>query len=431
MLVPYIIVLLLPVFFYVMFVYIRAALRRRMGSRFNTVGFLGFFVTVIYEILYYTGFVPVGGLVSFGLLFFLLTQLLNLSLMFTRAVTQSERLSVELNFVIESQEETIRQRTASLQALNLQLEQGNQELLRLETMRSAMLAEVHHDLSTPITAIKGFAKAIKTGVLSEKEAPVYAGRIYERSLMLEKLIDNVVELSQLKTGDVRLELVEVPLLPFVRQLCARYAAETSAEEVTLIEEERHVSLVALPPGEELLVRLDLFRFERVFANLIANAVKYSSREGMIRVWVEFRQASVADSREAEIGEADSAEAIGDAADRSDAISSGAIGGGASRGEAILHVSDTGIGIPESELTRIFEWRYQSPGVRQAGKGSGLGLAICLEIVHLHQGEISVSSKPGEGSDFFIVLPARIGTSPFSSLEGGDYGNQPIADRRRS
>ncbi|MFH5184653.1 ATP-binding protein [Paenibacillus sp. TAB 01] len=396
LMVPYIIVLLLPVFIYVLFIYIRAALRRRTGSRINMIGFLVFFVSVIHEILYYTGFVPFGGLVMFGLLFFLLTQLLNLSSLFTKAITQSESLTVELNQVIESQEETIRQRTSSLQALNLKLEQGNQELNRIENARSTLIAEAYHDLSTPITAIKGFSKAIHTSVISKEEAPLYAGRIYERSLMLEKLIDNVVELSQLRTGEIQFQLVEIPLLPFLRQLSQRYAAETSIQGIALTwEEPQNLP----PPGKELLVALDRFRFERVAANLISNAVKYTNGAGTIRIWTAFHQD-----------------------DNSDA------------GQVVIHVTDTSTGIPESELHHIFKRRYRIPGLPQVKAGSGLGLAICAEIVARHQGEIGVSSTIGEGSDFFIKLPVKIGV-PSDGMDrreegkekGEEYGHEHSGD----
>ncbi|MGG1515005.1 ATP-binding protein [Paenibacillus oryzisoli] len=365
--VPYVIILLLPVFLYVMYVYLRAALRRRTGSRTNMIGFIVFFAAVIEEILYYVGYLQFGGLVSFGLLFFLLTQLLNLSLLFTRAVTQSELLSNKLDQVIASQEATIKQRTSSLLALNLQLEQGNQELSRIELARSTLLAEVYHDLSTPITAIKGLAKGIKAGVIPQEEAPTYAGRIYERSLMLERLIDNVIELSNLRTGEVQLQLAEIPLLPFLRQLTHRYAPETAAQHITLTWEEPSFTA---PQNKDLIVRMDRFRFERVFANLISNAVKYTAGEGTVRVWTDFRP-RLHDPE---------------------------------HGLAIIHVSDYGIGIPEAELPHIFKHRYRVTGSNNAA-GSGLGLAICQEIVARHGGEIRANSTLGVGTDFHITLPA--------------------------
>ncbi|RTE11084.1 ATP-binding protein [Paenibacillus whitsoniae] len=377
--VPYVIMLLLPVFLYAMYVYLRAALRRRTGSRTNMIGFIVFFAAVIEEILYYVGYLRFGGLVSFGLLFFLLTQLLNLSLLFTRAVTQSELLSNKLDQVIASQEATIKQRTSSLQALNLQLEQGNQELGRIELARSTLLAEVYHDLSTPITAIKGLSKGIKAGVIPREEAPTYAGRIYERSLMLERLIDNVIELSNLRTGEVQLQLTKVPLLPFLHQLTHRYAPETAAQHMTLTWEEPGFTT---PPSKELVVRLDRFRFERVFANLISNAVKYTPGNGAVRVWAEFQ--SGYDDHE--------------------------------QGHAIIHVSDSGIGIPEAELPHIFKHRYRVPGSNNAA-GSGLGLAICQEIVARHGGEIRVNSTLGVGSDFYIKFPAAFEAITDDSNEG--------------
>ncbi|WP_167859503.1 sensor histidine kinase [Paenibacillus cymbidii] len=370
LMVPYIIVLLLPVFVYVMYIYVRAALRRRMGSRINMIGFSGFFLAVIHEVLYYTGFLPFGGLVSFGLLFFLLTQLMNLSSAFTKAMTESESLTSQLQQVIASQEETIKERTSSLQQLNDRLEQGNRELIRIENVRSALLAEVYHDLSTPITAIKGFSKAIHTAVIAEEEAPLYASRIYERSLMLEKLIDNVVELSQLKTGEVQFQFVATPLVPFVRQLSFRYATEAAASGIALHWVE---PAIPLPPGKELLVVIDRLRFERVMDNLVANAVKYSPVGGSIRIGMQFRPEPQAN-----------------------------------RGQAAIYVADSGIGIPEAELPHIFKRRYRIQGTDQSRSGSGLGLAICSEIVARHHGELSVSSRLGEGSEFTVLLPAAVG-----------------------
>ncbi|MBO9596536.1 MAG: histidine kinase [Cohnella sp.] len=386
--VPYILLLLMPVFLYVLYVYIRAALRRRTGSRANMIGFSGFFASVIYEILYYTGYASVEGLVSFGLLFFLLTQLLNLSRRFTLAVTRSETLSVELNQVIESQEDTIRRRTRSLQELNARLEEGNRELNRIEHVRSALLAEVYHDLTTPITSIKGFSKAMMTDVIPKEEAPLYAGRIYERSQLLEKLIDDVIELTRLKTGELPFSYADIPLLPFLRQLCQQYEAEADARRITLRWEE---PIVPLAPGMELCVSVDPFRFERVFANLVSNAVKYTPAEGTVRVWLEFHPAN-----------------------------------GMDEGVAAIHVTDTGIGIPEAELPHIFKRRYRVPGIQQAASGSGLGLAICAAIMARHGGDISATSREGAGSDFILSLPARARTSTpadDSANEGAEHGSQ--------
>lgn len=381
--VPYILLLLLPVFLYVMYVYIRAALRRRSGSRTNIIGFAGFFFSVIHEVLYYTGFVPFGGLLYFGLLFFLLTQLLNLSFMFTNAITRSEFLFTELNKVIESQEETIKARTSSLEQLNLKLEQGNRELSRIEHVRSSLMAEVYHDLSTPITSIKGFSKAIMTGVIAE-DVPQYAKRIYERSLLLEKLIDDFVDLSQLKTGEIQFQLSENAIVPLLRQLSHKYEAEAGARGIALIWEEPPAWL---PAGKEIRVNLDPFRFERVFANLVSNAVKFTPEGGAIRVRVQF------------VPDADVQE-----------------------GRVIVHVIDTGIGIPETDLIDLFKRRARNAGTKRVGAGSGLGLAICAEIIARHSGEIGVHSKIGEGSDFFITLPAKV-----RDAEGGAHEYEHTAN----
>lgn len=369
-LVPYILALLLPVYLCVLYSYIRAALRRRTGARVNATGFAVFFASVIHEILYYTGFVSFGGLVSYGMLFFLLTQLLNLSSMFGKALNRSEALSRELAKVIEAQEETIVSRTASLQELNRKLEQGNRDLTRLEQVRSTLLADAHHDLTTPLTSIKGFSKAIMTSVISE-EAPQYARRIYERSLFLEKLIDNVFELSQLKTEELQFQFQELPLPPFLRQLTQKYESEALSANVSLRWENTEPTLL---PSGEICAIVDPYRFERVFANLVGNAIKFTPGEGLVRVWIEFRPSEDPEEEEDRV---------------------------------VIHISDTGVGIPEPELPLIFERHYRSPSGPNDKTGSGLGLAICREIVARHRGALGASSIPGQGSDFWIALPALI------------------------
>lgn len=376
-LVPYILCLLLPVFLYVLYVYVLAAIRRRTGSWMNIVGFTAFFATVVHEVLYYTGYVSHGGLVTLGLLLFLLTQLLNLSSLFSRAMTQSERLSQQLNETIAAQEETIRVRTSSLVELNTKLEDGYKELRQIEQTRSTLLADLYHDLSTPLTAIKGISKAMMTGVISE-EVPQYARRIYDRSNLLEKMIDNMIELSQLKTRDVQFQYTEVPLIPYFRQLTHRYEHEATTHGIRLTWEEPDIEQSTLQ--QHLWITIDPFRLERVFANLISNAVKFTPESGTIRIGMEIHRVDHRDQQKS---------ASFTAADF----------------EAIIHITDSGIGIPEGELQNIFQRKYRTPEVRQSYTGSGLGLAICREVMQLHRGSIGVHSNVARGSDFYLVLPA--------------------------
>jgi signal transduction histidine kinase len=142
--------------------------------------------------------------------------------------------------------------------------------------------------------------------------------------------------------------------------------------------------------------MDRFRFERMLDNLISNALKFTPGEGVIRIWAEYLPGVRMDNN----------------------------------GQMVIHVTDSGIGIPESELAHIFKRRYRIPGIQQAKTGSGLGLAICTEIVAYHHGDIGVSSKIDEGSDFFITLPAKIGESRADTdclSEGGNYGHDHSAD----
>jgi len=235
----------------------------------------------------------------------------------------------------------------------------NEMVRRVQTSRQAQrdfVANVSHELKTPLTSIQGFAQAILDGTAQKPEDQQQAARvIYDESDRLRRLVEDLLDLARIDTGQVAFERHQVDLGALLRSVVERLSVR--AEEVGVRIESR---LPYLPP-----IVGDGDRLAQVFTNLIDNAVKHSSEGGVVNLRGE---------REG--------------------------------GWISIHVDDAGPGIPPEELSRIFERFYQldkaRPGVR--GRGVGLGLAISREIVQAHGGRLVAQSVVGRGSRFTVQLP---------------------------
>lgn len=356
---------LFPVLIYTLYIYILSAVRRRKVSLLNVIGFLLFTVFALNDMLFYTGLLATDDMLSIGLFAFLLTQALNLSARFSRAMLDTERLTAQLKESNLRLERTVEERTSSLRESNAQLQEANERMADIEHFRIRLLSNISHELSTPITSIKGFAKGLRDGIITS-DAPKYANRIYERSLLLERLIHDLIELTKLETNQVKFHREEVELLPFLRELFMKYEWE--------MEDKGIRCQVEIPDTSDgfpyFAAMLDPIRMEQVMANLISNAVRHTPPGGTISLRIHLE----------EIGE--------------------------SAWRAVISIKDTGIGIDPSMHQHIFERFGQAKQpTGSEHRGSGLGLAICKEIIHYHEGEIRVESEAGCGSEFIIHLPA--------------------------
>ncbi len=228
-------------------------------------------------------------------------------------------------------------------------------LTRVADMRRDFVANVSHELKTPLAAIRGYAETLRDGALEE---PATARRFTERILnqcqRLQALLDDLLTLSRLEGVIPALELEPVDLNAAVRRAVELLAAAAREKQVEVEIEE-----TPLPP---LLGDAD--GMERLLVNLLDNAIKYNRPDGKVRVGLS----------------------------RSD-------------GEAVLEVSDTGIGIPPESIPRIFErfYRVDKGRAREEG-GTGLGLAIVKHVAQAHGGQVEVESRLGRGSTFRVRLP---------------------------
>lgn len=282
-----------------------------------------------------------------------------------RSMTQE---ITNLNFFLER---NVKERTMALEITNMNLLTVNDEIQEVEKSRNEMLSAISHELGTPITLIHSYIQAVKESLIEENN-PRYLDMIHKKLLLLERLTEDLVELSKYKSGNMTLRFGEVKLDEWLERIAASMEAD-------LAQSGRRFHFVG-PNGNErpadwrLLVDVD--RVDQVFSNLLWNAVKHTSpEEGRITLSTSIRaNAHVLDETEAD-------------------------------GELIIRVEDNGCGIQKEALPHIFD-RFFKIDESIHYKGSGLGLAIAKEIIQSHKGEIWAESEEGAGSTFIIALPLR-------------------------
>ncbi|OMP68305.1 sensor histidine kinase [Domibacillus epiphyticus] len=231
------------------------------------------------------------------------------------------------------------------------------ELNHYRKNRSELLANISHELRTPISYLRGYAQLIKLHRYRDKqELESYSAVIESESIRLAKLIEDLFELSKMEEGRINLYLQPVDVGEIIEQ---------SIQKVTLKAKEKNLGLEYKIDQELPLIYSDGTRIQQVLFNLLENAVSYTE-EGKVTVKALWT---------------------------ADFIS--------------ISVTDTGNGIPNEDLPFIFDrfHRVEKSRSREMG-GSGLGLAIVSEIVKLLKGSISVKSENGKGTEFLLKLPVK-------------------------
>jgi two-component system sensor histidine kinase KdpD len=221
-------------------------------------------------------------------------------------------------------------------------------LRRSDDIKTALLRSVSHDLRTPLTAIRAAAEALSSPTITEEERRELRGAIVEDSDRLASLVDNLLDLSRLRTGTAE---------PSRDWTSIDEVIEAALDDLQLDRERFRLSVDEGLP----FIRADSAQLERAFVNLLSNATRYSGDEP---VSVRAREVS---------------------------------------GRLVIRVVDRGPGIPERELGRIFEAFYRGSG-SDSHPGAGLGLAIVRGFVEANGGQVSVESLPGQGTAFVVEFP---------------------------
>jgi two-component system, OmpR family, phosphate regulon sensor histidine kinase PhoR len=227
-------------------------------------------------------------------------------------------------------------------------------LERLQRMRSQFLANVSHELRTPIFAIQGFLETLLNGAIDDpKVNKNFLEKANNHTVNLNNLLNDLIDISMIESGEMRMSYRYFEINTFINSIVG---------EFTPMAEEKNIKLSFNPVKQGLQVFGDKEKLRQVFVNLLQNAIKYTD-EGSVQILVEEEKKFVN-----------------------------------------IIIKDTGIGIPQEDLNRIFERFYRVDKARsRAVGGTGLGLAIVKHIIEAHNSKILVQSQQGKGSEFSFKL----------------------------
>jgi len=256
--------------------------------------------------------------------------------------------------------EAVQESYRELQDKNRQLEDSYGKLKELDRLKSNFLATMSHELRTPLTSVIGYSEMMLEGLggsLTDEQRE-YIGIIMEKGENLLQLITSILDITKIEAGRIRLVMSEVDLSQLLRDAAATVLPQARKKRITVNCE---------APQDLPKVQSDREKVRQCLVNLVSNAVKFTPAGGQVTVGAAL----------------------------------------APPDRVALFVSDTGIGIAEEHLAKVWDVFYQVDGsnTREYG-GAGLGLAIVKSFVEAHGGEVQVKSTPETGSTFTLYLPLR-------------------------
>ncbi|AIE60590.1 ATP-binding protein [Bacillus methanolicus] len=229
---------------------------------------------------------------------------------------------------------------------------------KLDKLRNDFIANVSHELRTPISLMQGYSEAIVDGMAStDEEIKEMAKVIYDESLRMGRLVNELLDLARMEAGHLQLKIEEVVIEPYILRIIKKFQG---------LAKEKNIQLSFKLNNNHTTYRFDPDRIEQVLTNLIDNAIKHTPEKGFVTVIVDTDERGLH-----------------------------------------VEVSDSGSGIPKEDLPFVFERFYKADKARTRGSGTGLGLSIAKHIIDAHKGHISVRSKLGHGTTFSFMIPRNI------------------------
>ncbi|PWE00298.1 sensor histidine kinase [Marinilabilia rubra] len=224
-----------------------------------------------------------------------------------------------------------------------------------DRLKTAFLQNVSHEIRTPLNAILGFSELIKNPDIEPAERKEYINIIESGGHKLLGILNNVLELSRIETGDITINRSIIPAYDFLKNLHSFFEPLAEAKGLKL--------MIDNSPKEQLVINTDSTRLDQIFNNLINNAIKYTD-EGVVNIGFKPVDESI-----------------------------------------LFYVKDTGPGISKKQQGKVFDRFYRSDDPRMLHHdGVGLGLAICLGLINALEGEIWLESEEDQGTSFFFSLP---------------------------
>jgi len=268
-----------------------------------------------------------------------------------RIVRTSQQIPVSQALPLEERgPREVREMTRAFNAMITRVQDSQQS-------QRDFVANVSHELKTPLTSIQGFAQAILDGTADTREARAQAAQIiYDESAYMIRMVLDLLDLARLDAGTVDLRMESVDVGALMNSMVEKFSLQAREAGVVLETEAQP----GLPPATA-----DGDRLAQVLTNLVDNALKHTPAGGQVTLQSQLVQT-----------------------------------------EIIISVADTGVGIPALAIPHLFERFYQADPSRPGGKkhGAGLGLAIAHEIIAAHGGRITLRSREGQGTTFFVHLP---------------------------
>ena len=228
------------------------------------------------------------------------------------------------------------------------------KLHEVDEIKSRFFANISHEFRTPLTLILGPVKQMISA--SEDEKTRHELRVvHKNASRLLELVNQLLDLSRLESGNMKLQAAPRNIVPLVRGLTQSFCSYA---------ERKRITLNVTASGEEIVVYIDRDKIEKILTNLLSNAFKFTPEGGVIEV-------SVTEDKES----------------------------------ANVRISDTGIGIPSEKIPRIFDRFYQVDGSHtREQQGAGIGLSLTKELIEVHKAKIDVESTEGRGSAFVVRIP---------------------------
>ena len=265
----------------------------------------------------------------------------------------------ELNFDVLTSEdgEELSGLCNSIEQIRCRLKENAERELAQTEERNMLIANFSHDMRTPVTTIKGYIDGIHDGIADTPEKQKkYLDTIYSKAIVLEKLLDNITMYSELECGRMQYVLEYIDITEYLKELAYEYESEVSVCDL---------GFEAILSDKSMMIVGDRNKLKRVLDNLVSNAVKYNKEGGSVILTQETDGKGV-----------------------------------------LISVSDTGLGIAEKDINKVFDGFYRGDRARSNIKGNGLGLAIAKQIVESHHGKIWIKSIEKAGTQVFIYLPLR-------------------------
>jgi signal transduction histidine kinase len=303
--------------------------------------------------LYMIGFVLIITIAIGLFIFKMLTQRLDT---IKETVTDFERGQLNRRIPVKGNDE-LSELSGSFNNMADTILENMEEIQKTDKLRRELVANVSHDLRSPLASIQGYLETIqlKGDSITKEDYRKYVDTVLKNTTKLNTLIDDLFELSKLDAEHVKPKLENVSMAELVQDLVLQFKPIADRKSITLEAK--------FPDNPNALITADIHLMNRALSNLIDNAIKHTPAGGHV---------SILSTRNGK--------------------------------DLMLEVSDTGSGIPEEDIPHIFDRFYQVDKSRQDAQGAGLGLAIAQKIFALHGASISVLSPANSGTTFQVTIP---------------------------